>query len=95
MRFFKQDHRHTAHALFPYAVNFLSTSKDRVLFLQVREWCWTTWGPGMELFLYSNQPVYDPDQSWCWISETSGSHMRLRILFKDEQQFIYAKLKWS
>lgn len=96
MKFFKQDHRHTGHGLFPYAVGFTSSTHDRCKFVEIREWCWDTWGAGIELFLYSTYPWDKPlSHAWCWISEGSSRPMRLRILFKDEQQYIYAKLKWS
>lgn len=94
MKFFRQDHRYTGHALFPYAVGFDSGPQDCQKFVEIREWCWTTWGPGIELFLYAASPWQkNLSHQWCWISNESPK--RLRILFKDEQQFIYAKLKWS
>jgi hypothetical protein len=93
MKFYKQDARHNHHQLFPYAVSFHFSTEGRTQFLDLRQWCWNTWGPGIETWLH--QPFWHSeitDHSWGWLSDQKS--YRLRILFKSPEQFTLAKLKW-
>ena len=60
-------------------------------FIEVRDWCWETFGPGVEwtIMQYQSSIV----RPWIWISDNDGK--RLRVLFSNEKQYTFARLKWE
>lgn len=60
--------------------------------IEVREWCWQTWGPSCELtFFMSLQGVEGlPTDRWCWHTEFD-SH---KIYLKTDKEANWFKLKW-
>lgn len=94
MKFYRQDARHTGHFHFPFAVQFNISTPGINRFIDFRVWCWETYGPGIEWSLF--QPFWHSDSTayqWGWISDESPR--RLRILFRDEKQYTFARLKWE
>lgn len=86
MRTSKQDRRHTGHDMYKYAATFRYAEADK--FVEVRNWCWATWGPSCELEFMHKMPKLLP---WCWISD----NYRTRILFETEKEYNWFCLKWK
>lgn len=49
--------------------------------IEVRQWCWETFGPSAEL---SEYVCGDQNASWCW--ETTHKNYTVRYLFKTQEQ---------
>ena len=60
----------------------------------VREWCWTHWGPSKELDAYHQHDLFDgvscSNPRWCW----QHDEYRTRIYLRDEPETIAFALKW-
>lgn len=91
MKFVKQTRRNTGSEKFPYAITFDHGLKELQNFVEIRNWAWETFGPGVEYWVYDTQQDFT---SWAWINELHPSR-RVRILFKNEQDFVLATLKWK
>lgn len=101
----KLDKRHTGHSNFKYAIG---SGKGRFLkqhnFCEIREWCWTTYGPSKEIDewledLKYHQPwqqtYYGPithhNEFWAWQKE---SYQR-RIFLRTDKELAYFKLRFN
>ena len=57
-------------------------------FVDMRTWCWETWGASCEMGAYL--PLKQ-EQVWSWDSE----HANLRIYLKTDKELAWFQLKWS
>lgn len=101
----KTDGRFTGHGVYSYFVDFsmdfpaimasntysgfTRRLSERSRLNDIRNWCWTTFGPGCELetALMLNRTKEHP--AWCWLTE----HNKLRIYFTEETANWFT-LKW-
>lgn len=84
----KLDKRFAGYLDFQYRVTFVGYREARVSkFLEVREWCWTNWGPGCErnFCLARALPVY-----WGWHTEDYNEY----IYLKDNALLTHFQLTW-
>lgn len=92
----KLDRRHTGYGTFTHFVTpknyFLLLEK--IHFLEVRKWCWDTFGPGAErewTVELHQTPTTLPQNKYAWAWHTQDQHKR--IYFTEEAYVIFA-LKW-
>jgi hypothetical protein len=57
-------------------------------FVDIRIWCWETWGPSCEIASYI--PL-DRDYVWSWEQE----HGHMRLYLKTDKELAWFQLKWS
>lgn len=100
----KTDRRHTANHIFHYYAEPIydlpSGRDDRIrAFKELREWCWSMFGPSCERDFVELRPVpvgeagqckMQSVERWCWYSE----HNNLRIYFRGEEEFTFFNLKY-
>ena len=67
---------------------------EKVLFCNMREWCWTNWGPSKELNSYDSNDLFDgvncSNPRWCW----QNDQFTTRIYLKGDAESIAFTLKW-
>lgn len=81
MKMTRLDRRHTGHDCFDYQIHL-----DVEQFVQVRNWCWETFGPSYELnIVKSNDPP-----AWCWRSVGYNA-----IYLRGDEQATLFQLKWA
>ena len=91
-RITKLDKRHNGHLFYKYSVapiwhsayTYTSTVYDQQ-FVNVRNWCWETWGPSTEFMMPSRS------EYWAWDSEFKHR----RIYLKNDEALIFFKLKFN
>lgn len=84
MKITVMDKRHKGYKRFAYYV--VPTSDSMATFVDWREWCWETFGPGTERDFSSNRP----DSQWAWHS-VEGYY---RIYFRSSKELNWFKMKW-
>jgi hypothetical protein len=85
----KLDGRHAGHILFSHRAEIIGTWIERDQeFVQVREWCWETFGPGVERDLIHAKK----DSKWGW--HLNQSPAKYYIYLKDEY-LTHFTLKWK
>ena len=82
----KLDKRHKGHGLFKYAVIF--DYKETEKFCEIRNWCWSQWGPSSELDLYKSCSFNS--EGWAWITD----EWRKNIYLKSDKEYQWFILKW-
>ena len=96
----RTDRRYNGHSSFKWIVmpKFDPTNttnwhtQSRVQFQDWRNWCWTTWGPGMErdwatTIIRSGQIA---DAQWAWDTE----HKNKRLYLKGDAEMTLFELKF-
>ncbi len=99
MKLTKLDGRHTGWKNWKYFVDLPFNSgkinERKAKFNQMREWCWTTWGPSKELTDYDHYDLFDGEHSsnpsWCWVNDEHG---RRRIYLRDDGAAEIFTLRW-
>ncbi len=81
----KLDQRYAGGHHFKYCVDFVF--KQHEDFINKRNWCWETWGPGCELKFID----LESKPAWAWITDTH----RIRLYFKDDAEVNWYKLRWE
>jgi len=81
MKMTKMDRRHTGWLWYNWQIHL---TVDQ--FIQVRNWCWETFGPSFELDLVKS----DRNPVWCWRS--AGYHA---IYLRGDEEATLFKLKWA
>jgi len=104
-QFTKMDKRFTGYPEFKYMVeirhknyNFILHRKDKIeSFNQLRDWCVETWGPSIERDDYLYLSGFDVakhnvklNPAWCYHAQEHT----YKIYLRDEEEMIWAKLKW-
>ena len=68
------------------------TKREQSRFIEIRNWCWATWGPSCEYeFWHPNPPNHLGNPSWCWITD----EWRLRIYLTGDKEVQWFHLKWG
>jgi len=87
----KLDRRFKGYTDFKYAIDPvweppspMQVAYDRS-FITLRSWCWTTWGPSLEMYL---SEYINPH--WVWDSENS----RRRIYLRGDEELMLFRLKF-
>jgi len=94
------DGRHLGHQLFKYSVKLRYNIDSEEDFIKIREWCWNTFGPSMELDLWMDirysQSKGDPKWSW-HAPRTSYLNSRPlpRIYLASDRQAAEFLLRWA
>ena len=91
MKLKKVDGRMSGYNSFPYCVE-LPGRTNMQKFVEIRQWCWDTWGPSCELDIWQIQEWYDQNNEWCWLRETA--YYKCRIYLGSEQAAALFTLKW-
>jgi hypothetical protein len=91
----KLDKRNTGYGTWKFYVELKLLDKNYGIDLcNVREWCWTHWGPSKELDAYHQHDLFDgvscSNPRWCW----QHDEYRTRIYLRDEPETIAFALKW-
>jgi|TARA_R110000868_G_scaffold45722_1_gene151500 hypothetical protein len=91
----KLDKRNTGYGTWKFYVELKLLDKNYGVDLcNVREWCWTHWGPSKELDAYHQHDLFDgvscSNPRWCW----QHDEYRTRIYLRDEPETIAFALKW-
>jgi hypothetical protein len=86
------DKRHNGHLFYKYSVHPIweskytyATSEYDQMFVNVRNWCWQTWGPSTEFTISSR------NKHWAWDSEFKHR----RIYLKYDEELTFFKLKFN
>lgn len=87
MRLKKLDGRHAGSTHFDYFIEY--TYKDYQRYADQRAWCWTTWGPSVELQFYKKVQPTNPH--WAWIND----NYRLRVYLVGEHEASHYLLRWG
>lgn len=87
MKLTKLTKQFSGHQYFKYCVNY--TYKDYQQYIDQREWCWTTWGPSVELEFYRRNR--NPNPHWAWIVDNH----RVRLYLGSDQDASYFALRWG
>lgn len=92
----KLDRRHTCHGIMKYHLEItydIWGSENRVAkFTEYRNWCWETFGPGVErkwITLHPTGHGIESLNTWAW--HTEGDIMR--IYFKSDAEMSFFTLK--
>ena len=91
----KLDKRNNGYGTWKFYVELKLLDKNYGVDLcNVREWCWTHWGPSKELDAYTQHDLFDgvscSNPRWCW----QHDEYRTRIYLRDEAESIAFALKW-
>jgi hypothetical protein len=87
----KLDGRHKGKRIFDYRVELFGDWDQRAQeFVEVREWCWDTFGPSTELDLNFHNP-----KSWAWDISESGSTRRSYYIYLRDECLTHFTLKWK
>lgn len=86
MKIIKLDKRYAGADYFKYGVPFYRNNKDK--FIEIREWCWQTFGPSCELEHYH---FYTEPKVWAW----EVSQWNTRIYFKTDKELNWFRLKYG
>lgn len=91
----RTDRRHKACAQFAFYIQpvWSSSLADKLQFFEWRNWCWATWGPGLErdVVLEVGRGVgIGHGPKWCWHLDKYGR----RLYFATDKELNWFKLKW-
>lgn len=82
------DGRYAGGSNFQYAIEFTTPHKEAKLFCEVREWCWTTFGPSRELKFVGYK---EGEYVWCFMTD----NYRTRIYLKSKKELEWFTIRWS
>lgn len=88
MKIGKLDKRHNGHKNFKYHVRFYTINRDK--FVDVRNWCWKTWGPSAELETLDLLQKYT-DHKWSWVCDKYTT----KIFLRSDDEYQWFLLKWK
>ena len=86
MKLKKLDARMKGYGDFKYAAKFRK-SGDRERFIEIRNWCWETWGPSCELEFWKE----DRNPAWSW----AVTEFEMKIYLDGDKEASWYTLKWS
>jgi hypothetical protein len=87
MKIKKLDKRHTGYGTYKFLIEF-SQRGDFEKFFEARNWCWETWGPGVEV---EYQHKLNHEIPWAW----QNNEWNLRIYLATDKEANWWKLKWG
>jgi len=77
MKVRKIDNRNKLYGEFDYQIRVPVN-----MFLEIRAWCWETWGPSIEYFWYNDyRRSYECNSSWCFDTGYSNTRLRTGIIY--------------
>ena len=90
----KLDRRHNGSAWFTHRayVTGLPAADKAKEFIEVREWCWATFGPSCELAIYNHHPRR---ANWAWRYDDSSSYDTQHYIYFTEEARSLFTLKWT
>ena len=78
-----------------YATPTTGYKEERIeRFIELRNWCWDTFGPGVErkfITLHPTSTGVESIHKWAWHTDEE----ELRIYFKGDEELTLFKLKWA
>jgi hypothetical protein len=87
------DRRHKGYSKFSHYITPVWSSQlaDKLKFFEWRNWCWTTWGPGLEreISIAFDDKIYDV--KWAWHTNDGAK----RLYFATEKELNWFVLTWS
>lgn len=93
----KLDHRFAGHKHFKYRISWRTVKHERIVnFIELRNWCWETFGPSNErdIIIY----LADKDEGfvrcWSWHIEKDSVRYTPFIYLATDQEYALFKLKW-
>lgn len=81
----KVDRRMNGYGAFKYTARFQFSEREK--FCEIREWCWSQWGPGREF----NFCDVTKNPSWCWCTDQH----RIQLYFASDSEYQWFLLKWT
>jgi hypothetical protein len=88
------DRRHNGHTQFSHYVTpvWSSQLKDKIQYFEWRNWCWATWGPGLErdVAIEFGSDHYHIVR-WAWQVDKYSK----RLYFQSEKELNWFVLTWS
>jgi len=83
----KLDRRHNGFTFYKYSIspNTVDQIKGSELLVQLRNWCWATFGPSAELGFTRRGSI------WAWDTE----HGNKRIYLQSDAELVLFNLKWQ
>jgi hypothetical protein len=90
----KLDRRHKGTSQFSHYITPVWSSQlaDKIKFFEWRNWCWATWGPGLEreVAIEFGSNYYETVR-WAWHTNDGAK----RLYFKSERELNWFVLTWS
>lgn len=101
----KLNRKYTGYEHFQYIVTVERPKNNRFLdfqeikqeWFELREWCWTTWGPSKEIEDWLKATMIDPtthvsqNTHWCWQNDKYAT----RIYLTSDKELNWFTLRWS
>jgi hypothetical protein len=88
------DRRHKGYSQFSHYITPVWSSRleDKLKFFEWRNWCWATWGPGVEREVAIDfGSDYYPVARWAWHTQDNAK----RLYFASEKELNWFVLTWS
>jgi hypothetical protein len=84
------DLRHAYNRSFKYRVQIINRSVSERIdrFVELRNWCWNTFGPAAE------RDMEYFDNNWAWHAERDTDYSKIFIYFASDRELSLFKLKW-
>lgn len=94
MKLKKLDRRMNGYGDFKYGVDLWTV--DSKEFMEVRQWCWETFGPSCELDIweYLDRPGDSRNPSWAWDRGTYNKNFRCIVYLATDVEASHFTLKW-
>lgn len=96
MKLKKLDGRHAGYGVWKYYIQQNHGREGKNTFFQWREWCWSQFGPGMEIWEYNHTELSADLASlasgWCWVNDRGGW---ARIYFSTDEAASAFVLQWQ
>lgn len=83
----KLDKRMKGYGYFNRCLDFRKKESEK--FIEIRKWCWETWGPSCEYEFWQSSNTKNP--SWSWIIDD----WRIRIYLATDKEIQWFHLKWG
>lgn len=96
MKIKKLDRRMNGYGDFKYAADFTYNWKG-TRFDHAREWCWTTFGPSVELDIWHelDRPGDGRNDKWAWDRGQYNKTFRCIIYLKGDQEVTWFRLRFG
>lgn len=86
MKLKKLDARMNGYGDFKYVAKFRKRA-DKSNFIDIRNWCWETWGPSCELEFWNEST----NPAWAW----AVTEFEMKIYVDSDKEASWFALKWS
>jgi len=67
--------------------------EDKLRYFEWRNWCWDTWGPGLErdMAVEWNSKAWGDEVKWAWHTNDGAK----RLYFATEKELNWFTLRWA